>query len=285
MSMIFSFGDIWISCDFRGIPLWMDEMAESFLIHPKGESTLSYTTAELPAELLTDYTQLYSATGYELLQGKRGIFHLNRWASLRRAFGFFAEELGTLTTVYYHPQLQGLQPLSVSYLLSVLGLHHKLLDGDALLLHASYLEVQGSGILFLGPSGVGKSTQARLWEEQGYGQILNGDRVLLRKREGRWFAHGYPCCGSSRISVNKSLPLRAIVLLEQGEKNLIQDLRDAQKLLALSSGAQFYSWASEEVQKVFSLGEALAGAVPMIKLCCTPEQEAVSCLQNYLSTL
>ena len=283
--MEFSFGDIGISCDFRGIPLWMDEAAKGFSVMSEGEEKLTYTTEELPAELLADYVRIQCTSGYELLQGREGLFLLRHWASLRNAFGFFTEELRGLTTIYYHPGLRRLQPMSVSYFLSVIGLHRKLLERDALILHAAYVEVRGEGILFLGPSGMGKSTQGRLWEEQGCGRILNGDRALLRKRGEQWFVHGYPCCGSTGICINRSLPLKALVLLAQDHRNAIQDLRDSEKLLALTAGAQFYQWDRAEVQKVFSLGEALLEAVPMIKLSCTPEQEAVSCLQNYLSTL
>ncbi len=285
MSMIFSFAGIEICCDFRNLPIVMDEAAASFLISPHEDVPLSYTAKELSPELLTRNASIKRDTGYELLRGDRGIFHLNHWASLRQAFGFFLEELEGLTTIYCHPELSGLCPMSASYFLSVIGLHRKLLDRDAMILHASYVEVQGEALLFLGPSGTGKSTQARLWETHGSAQTLNGDRALLRKSGVQWFVHGYPCCGSSHICVNRSLPLKAIILLTQDSRNYTEALSPSQKILALTSGAQFYPWASEEVQKVLSLAESLAREVPICKLHCTVDAVAVRCLQSYLATL
>lgn len=49
-------------------------------------------------------------------------------------------------------------------------------------MHASLVEKDGEGVLFLGPSGMGKSTQARLWKSALDADFISGDRPGLRLR-------------------------------------------------------------------------------------------------------
>lgn len=53
---------------------------------------------------------------------------------------------------------------------------------DAMVLHCSVLKVKSGVILFSGPSGIGKSTQAGLWTKYRKARVINGDRTLLKKR-------------------------------------------------------------------------------------------------------
>ena len=49
-----------------------------------------------------------------------------------------------------------------------------------LVLHSSYVLTQsGAAVLFSGPSGIGKSTQAALWQQYAGADVINGDRTLL----------------------------------------------------------------------------------------------------------
>lgn len=113
-------------------------------------------------------------------------------------------------------------------------------------------------------------------------EILNGDRVLLGKREGRWFAHGFPNCGSSDICVNKSLPVRAIVVLRQGKENCVRPMTTAQKLRDLASAMVVYRWDGEDIAKAASVAAELLETVPVVELVCRPDREAVEVLKDYL---
>ena len=58
------------------------------------------------------------------------------------------------------------------------------------------------GILFSGPSGVGKSTQADLWRRYQDARMINGDRTIMGRTEQGWIAYSgnfqkLPCAGSS----------------------------------------------------------------------------------------
>ena len=103
---------------------------------------------------------------------------------------------------------------------SHIALEDLLLRRDAVVLHASYIDTIYGGILFSGPSGIGKSTQADLWCRYRNAKQVNGDRPILRRDKSGWKAYGSPYAGSSRCWLNRSsdkpdLPLPVLLLLKQ----------------------------------------------------------------------
>ena len=105
------------------------------------------------------------------------------------------------------------------------GWEQFLIQKNRLILHASLLNTQFGGLIFSGPSGIGKSTQAELWKEYEGAEQINGDRPILYKKENVWMGYGSPYAGSSKFYVNKGVPVRAIMLLAQGEDCRIMPLR------------------------------------------------------------
>ena len=77
---------------------------------------------------------------------------------------------------------------------SLFAMEKRMLAKDAMVLHCSVLKVRSGVILFSGPSGIGKSTQAGLWTKYRKARVINGDRTLLKKENGRWMSLGWPIC-------------------------------------------------------------------------------------------
>ena len=97
-----------------------------------------------------------------------------------------------------------------------------MLDYGAFLMHGVVVGVDGRAVLFTAPSGVGKTTHARLWLENIEGSfIINGDKPILRIAGGTVTAYGTPWAGKEGINTNIGLPLSAIVFLDRGEENQI----------------------------------------------------------------
>ena len=94
-----------------------------------------------------------------------------------------------------------------------------LLDWDVFVMHGSVVELDGEGYAFLAPSGVGKTTQTRLWQ-QFFGErlrVINGDKPLIRMESGGFRAYGTPWRGKENLGCNASVPLRAIFLLNRSD--------------------------------------------------------------------
>ena len=163
-------------------------------------------------------------------------------------------------------------------LLSLLGLEMLLLRFGAFILHAALVDWQGRGIVFCAPSGTGNSTQADLWDRHMGSRTLNGDRAGIRCDRGVWKAWGLPYAGTSGIYRNASVPIRALVLLRQGEENCIcrVDPLDAFKRMLPECSAQ--RWDIGFMDRLMGDLSALVSAVPVYGLTCRPDIGAVELL-------
>jgi hypothetical protein len=102
---------------------------------------------------------------------------------------------------------------------------HRLACGHGLEVHAVGIVDQDTrGHLFLGHSGAGKSTTARLWLNQPGVRILSDDRIVLTSRGGKIWMHGTPWHGDAGISSPDSAPVTNIYFLQQYRHNEILTL-------------------------------------------------------------
>ncbi len=173
------------------------------------------------------------------------------------------------------------ETVSARTILESAGLFDLLADFGMLILHSAYIVTpQGQGLLFSGPSGVGKSTQAELWRQYAGAQVINGDRSLVRPGDGT--VHGILYSGTSGICRNVSTPLRAIVLPVQGAENRVYPLRPKEAFMALVNQCAYYPWAADSAARMTELAAALIGAVPVYGLTCRKDEGAVRALEDYL---
>lgn len=165
---------------------------------------------------------------------------------------------------------------------SHIALEELLLWHDRLILHASFVETPFGGLLFSGPSGIGKSTQADLWVRHAGAQLINGDKTILSPETSGWRAHGSPYAGSSRCFVNRSVPLCAVVLLEQGTACTLRRLPAGEAFRRLYANTIVNSWNAAYVARASALLIELAACVPVYQLTCTPDKAAVDILKAEL---
>ena len=165
---------------------------------------------------------------------------------------------------------------------SHIGLEELLLTFDRLILHASLVETPWGGLLFSGPPGIGKSTQAMLWEQEEGAVQINGDRPILSRDHGKWMAWGSPYAGSSRCFVNRGVSVRAVVMLDQGEENTLTRLSLSEAFRRIYAQTTVNAWNPDYVAKVCDLLTALAAEIPIYHLVCTPDKGAVEILRQEL---
>lgn len=167
-----------------------------------------------------------------------------------------------------------------------MALEEMLYPRGRILLHASYVETPKGAILFTGSSGIGKSTQGKLWEQYGGGTVMNGDRTVLYEREDkegkRIIASGSPCAGSSGIYRNYQSVVRAIVVLSQGEENQIELLGGWKGLVPLVKESN-YAFMDEIMKKQqMELLCSVAERIPIYHYRCRKDKSAVEMLQAVL---
>lgn len=151
-----------------------------------------------------------------------------------------------------------------------------------ILMHGSLVDYKGSGIIFTGQSGMGKSTQAGLWKEYKSAKILNGDRVVLENREDEILAHGSPYAGSSDIFLNEHVPVKAIILLGQSRENSIQKVSGRQAFLQMYPRFSMPTWNRENMDLCMNIIFDIIKKVPIYYLSCKPDNSAVEVLYREL---
>jgi len=109
-----------------------------------------------------------------------------------------------------------------------------LLQTENFLIHASAVILQRRGFLFLGKSGAGKSTIARLGEEVS-GTVLHDDKVLVTKETSHLYLGRMPMSGQNSLLESK-IPLTCIFAIKQDERDYLLPLTDTEKADALVEG-------------------------------------------------
>lgn len=151
--------------------------------------------------------------------------------------------------------------------------------------HASLIDTKDcGGVLFLGPSGVGKTTQAKLWRQYRGADILSGDKAFLTLNESGdgVTAHCSPWKGNSGFCINRSVPLGGIVVLEQAETNTIRRLDEMEVLAEYLSHLFLPAWDSRCTDMVMDMIGGMIPLVPMYRLACRPDEDAVALTRRTL---
>ena len=192
----------------------------------------------------------------------------------------YVERSGMEVAVDWLPALSS--GLHAQQILESVDLFRFLLEQGGVVLHASYILHRGRSLLFSAPSGTGKSTQAALWARLRGAEIVNGDRALLRAREGCFQAHGICFSGTSGICGNRSAPLSALVVLGQAERSTCRRLGGLDAFRALLPQCAYRTWNPQDVAAATDTLSRLIGETPVLRLDCLPDESAVKALEECL---
>ena len=153
------------------------------------------------------------------------------------------------------------------------------------LFHASAVNYEGRGYMFLGKSGTGKSTHAGLWVKHIEGAVLmNDDNPVVRISDGIATVYGSPWSGKTPCYRNVSSPLGGIVLLSQAPYNKIQRLEGLEAYVALMSSISGKRWDKGIADGLYQTENYLASHVTMWHLECLPDEEAAIVCQTTIKS-
>lgn len=144
-------------------------------------------------------------------------------------------------------------------------------------LHASSLAWRGHGIAFSANSGTGKSTHVGLWQKLLGDEVtvVNDDKPAIVFEDDKPLLCGTPWSGKSQINTNVTVPLKAIVFIERGEKNSICRLDPLRSYFYLTSQLARPYYDVNLGEKLVAFGERLLASVPIYCLTCNISTEAV----------
>jgi len=149
-------------------------------------------------------------------------------------------------------------------------------DKATVLFHAAAVSFEDKGYLFLGPSGTGKSTHARLWLRYVAGtSLMNDDNPVVGiGQDGTARVFGSPWSGKTPCYRNVKCPLGAIVVLSQAPANRIHRLSGIHAYAKLAESISGKRWDARIADGLHQTQNLLASAIPVWHLECLPDEEA-----------
>lgn len=160
------------------------------------------------------------------------------------------------------------------------AIYHKMIQ-----CHSSLVDWNGSGILFLGPSGIGKTTQAERWAEYRGADIVNGDLVFVQQTDDGFLGWGTPWHGSSPYCINRAVPLKALVVLKQSKENRIRELTGFEKVSEVSNNVFYPTWLDDGMEICTEILNNLLLQLPVYRLDNRADEEAVELLEQAIQCI
>jgi hypothetical protein len=151
------------------------------------------------------------------------------------------------------------------------------------------VEVHGCGLvdpgtgghLFLGHSGAGKSTTARLWTSSRAAHVLSDDRIILREQPNEIWMHGTPWHGEAGFASPDKTKVKKIFVLEHGDKNEILPLPQARAVAELFARSFPPFYGHRPLAFTLSFLHKITNCVPCYRFRFVPDERAVSEILNF----
>jgi hypothetical protein len=187
-------------------------------------------------------------------------------------------------------------PAPLDYPLDELLIMHRLTQERAIELHGvGVVGPNGKNNLFVGHSGAGKSTTARLWTSLHNVEILSDDRIIvrdhsadasafhedtvtesnLRQAAGQIYMYGTPWHGEAHFALPQRAPLQRIFVLEHGRGNSLTRLTRSQMVAELFARSFVPFHRHEYVDHALSFLERVADTIPCYRYSFEPDARAV----------
>lgn len=151
---------------------------------------------------------------------------------------------------------------------------------SAIQIHSSLIKYQDIGIMFLGPSGIGKTTQAELWNKYLGASIINGDMVYVQKIENYFLGWGTPWHGSSSYCENTNVVIKALIVLKQGNTNQIRELSGYEILKEVGQNIIYPLWLENGIELCLGILDQLLKKIPVYELINKADLESVELAKN-----
>lgn len=144
-------------------------------------------------------------------------------------------------------------------------------------------DIDKKGLLFAGPTQSGKSTTAKLWYRHSRAQILNDDRIVIRKLKNRLYIYGTPWHGDFSDYLKSSADrakLKSIFFIYHNSRNKIDYLnpKEAFKLLYPNIFPVF--WNKESLEKQINLCHNLINLIPSYRLGFKNDKSVISAVRS-----
>lgn len=150
--------------------------------------------------------------------------------------------------------------------------------------HSAGLAAGDVGVVFAGVSKAGKSTLSSLIRRNAPAfDMLSDDRIIVRRHEGRFRAHGTPWPGEAGIARNASVDLRGFFFLSKADRHRITSLGPSQAVRRLFPVVSCPWYDRERFPGVLDTCEKLVNEVPCFELQFRPDPAVVDLIADFVA--
>lgn len=149
-----------------------------------------------------------------------------------------------------------------------------------LMLHACGVADGERGLLFVGPSGAGKTTIAHLWNDSGKASVLNDEYCIVRAIEGQPWLYGTPWVGRKGLCSVGKVPLEEVFFVEHGKETERVSVRKIEAISRLMSQAFLPMWDKTKMRPFLDTCVDLVQSVPCYRLPFVPDDGMVQLLRK-----
>jgi hypothetical protein len=165
-------------------------------------------------------------------------------------------------------------PDPLEYPLSEVLMTCLLAQGRGLMVHGCGVKDGSRGYLFAGNSTDGKTTMARLWNDQAL--VLNDDRIVLRLRRDRIWMYGTPWHGEFRGTSRSGVPLDKVFFLRHASIHSTRPVTGATASAMLLARCFLPLWDREGMNFTLDFCSGLVKTVSCFELGFIPEKKVLN---------
>jgi len=174
---------------------------------------------------------------------------------------------------YYNPFLgPTIELLMVNYLA----------QGRGVILHGCGIKHDDCGFLFVGESGAGKTTMAKIWSQESDVEVLSDDRTIVRKKDGHFVMYGTPWHGEGKFGSPGSVKLDQIFFIKHAGVNSILESNKAHSVTQFLQCSFPTFWDSAGMEYSMDVFSDLAATIPCRMLSFKPDAGIVEFVDNLL---
>ncbi len=165
---------------------------------------------------------------------------------------------------------------ALEYPLDELLAIHRLSLGEGVEVHGlGVVDEFDRGHLFIGHSGAGKSTSARLWQKHPGARVLSDDRIIVRFENGRARMYGTPWHGDAGLALAESADLNGIYVLGHGTRNKLTRIPAARAAAELLSRSFVPHHSADGLASTLQILDRITREIPCSRFEFVPDHSSV----------
>jgi len=157
--------------------------------------------------------------------------------------------------------------------------------GRGIIIHGCGIKQGDRGVLFVGESGAGKTTMARIWDQESDVELLSDDRTIVRVKEGQFWMYGTPWHGEGKFGSPGSVKLDQIFFIEHGKENSILENNNASSVTQFLKCSFPPLWDVPGMEYSMDVFSDLAATVPCRRLSFKPDADVIEFIKAQGSRL